>query len=214
VLVGEQRAGLLERHPACVVDLVRRSEGACGRGHLPVADGLGSSLRIMVGGGPDLTGQPAAQSRLLLDLAQRRLGLGLARVELALGERPVVVGRPVDQDDLDPAAPAMAPDDPAAGRTTDSVMTDRLAGSGQRLPGLQPPASPLAAPTPHHPAHWLSLSLVRRVRRPRCPLCRRGTGGHVTIAATRPSVESMASLSLARVASLHADAQSVTTRNS
>jgi hypothetical protein len=30
-------------------------------------------------------------------------------------ERPVVIGRPVDQDDLDPAALATAPDDPAAG---------------------------------------------------------------------------------------------------
>jgi hypothetical protein len=30
----------------------------------------------------------------------------------------------------------------------------------------------------------LSLSLVRRTRRPRCPLCRRGAGGHVTVAAT------------------------------
>jgi hypothetical protein len=115
MLVGEQRGGLLERHPAGVVDLVRRSEGARGRGHLPVADGLGPSLGITVGGGPDLTAQPAAQARLLLDLAQRRLRLGLARVELALGERPVVIGRPVDQDDLDPAALATAPDDPAAG---------------------------------------------------------------------------------------------------
>ena len=33
----------------------------------------------------------------------------------ALGERPVVIGRLVDQDDLDPAALATAPDDPAAG---------------------------------------------------------------------------------------------------
>jgi hypothetical protein len=57
----------------------------------------------------------APSGRLLLDLAQRRLRLGLARVELALGERPVVIGGPVDQDDLDPAALATAPDDPAAG---------------------------------------------------------------------------------------------------
>ena len=85
MLVGEQRGCLLERHPARVVDLVRRSEAAPGRGHLPVADGLGPSLGITVGGGPDLPAQPAAQPRLLFDLAQRRLGLGLARVELAFG---------------------------------------------------------------------------------------------------------------------------------
>src|SRR5512133_1445859 len=114
-LVAEQPGCLLERHPACVVDLIRWSEGARGRGHLPVADGFGSSLRITVGTGPDLTAQPAPQPRLLLDLAQRRLRLGLARVELALGERPVVIDRPVDQDNLHPAARATAPDDPAAG---------------------------------------------------------------------------------------------------
>ena len=115
MLVGEQHGCRLEWHPACVVDLVRWSEGACGRGHLPVADGLGPSLGITVGGGPDLTAQPAAQARLLLDLAHRRLRLGLARVELALGERPVVICRPVNQHDLDRAALALAPDDPAPG---------------------------------------------------------------------------------------------------
>jgi hypothetical protein len=51
---------------------------------------------------------------LYLDLAHRRLGLGLPLVELPLGERPVVVGRPVHHDDLD-AAVATAPDDPAGG---------------------------------------------------------------------------------------------------
>jgi hypothetical protein len=84
MLVGEQPGCLLERYPARVVDLVRRSQGARGRGHLPVADGFGSSLGVTVGAGPDLAAQPAAQPRLLLDLTQRRLGLGLARVELAL----------------------------------------------------------------------------------------------------------------------------------
>jgi hypothetical protein len=36
-------------------------------------------------------------------------------MELPLGERPVVIGRPVDQDDLDRAVLAVAPDDAAAG---------------------------------------------------------------------------------------------------
>jgi hypothetical protein len=36
-------------------------------------------------------------------------------------------------------------------RATVSVTTNRLAESGERLPGLRPLASPLAAPTPHHP---------------------------------------------------------------
>jgi hypothetical protein len=57
-----------------------------------------------------------------------------------------------------------------------SVTTNHLAASGERLPGRRPLASPLAAPTPHHPAHRVSRSLVRRTRRPRCPLCRRGCG--------------------------------------
>ena len=85
MLVGEQPWCLPERHPAGVVDLVGGCEGAGGRGHLPVADGLGSALGVTVGGGADLTAQPAPQPGLLLDLAQGRLGLGLARVELALG---------------------------------------------------------------------------------------------------------------------------------
>jgi hypothetical protein len=115
MVVGQQPERLPERHPAGVVDLVGRSERAGGRGHLPVADGLGSPLGITVAAGPDLAAQPAPEPGLLLDLAQRRLGLGLARVELALGKRPVVIGRPVDQDDLDRTALVMAPDDPAAG---------------------------------------------------------------------------------------------------
>ena len=104
MVVGQQPERLPERHPAGVVDLVGRSERAGGRGHLPVADGLGSPLGITVAAGPDLAAQPAPEPGLLLDLAQRRLGLGLARVELALGKRPVVIGRPVDQDDLDRTA--------------------------------------------------------------------------------------------------------------
>jgi hypothetical protein len=55
MVVSEQPRCLPERHPAGVVDLVGGPEGAGGRGHLPVADGFGSSLGITVGGGPDLT---------------------------------------------------------------------------------------------------------------------------------------------------------------
>jgi hypothetical protein len=56
--------------------------------------------------GLELLLQPAAQSGLLLDLAQRGLLEALTGVELALGQRPVVVARamhdrdtPVPHDD-------------------------------------------------------------------------------------------------------------------
>jgi hypothetical protein len=84
----------------------------------------------------------------------------------------------------DRAAPRHDARDPPLARATVSVTTNHLAESGERLPGRRPLASPLAAPTPHHPAHRVSHSLVRRTRRPRCPRCRRGAGGHATVAAT------------------------------
>jgi hypothetical protein len=94
---------------------------------------------------------------------------------------------------LPPAEPGRAttepplvttPEIPPPARATVAVTTNRLAESGERLPGRRRLASPLAAPTPHHPAHRVSRSRVRCARRPRCPLCRRGVGGHVTVAAT------------------------------
>ena len=60
----------------------------------------------------ELVAEPAAQPGLLLDLAQRGLLPALAGVELALGQRPVVVARAVHDRDLAPAG-AAAHDDAA-----------------------------------------------------------------------------------------------------
>jgi hypothetical protein len=243
MVVGEQHEGLPERHPAGVVDLVRHPQGACGRGHLPVADSFGSSLRITVGAGPDLAAQPAAQPRLLLDLAQRRLGLGLARVELALGERPVVIARPVDQDDLDPAALPRRQTIPPPARTTDSVTTRRLAGSSAparpwatapcAVAAVAPaqafavkaagasqgpcvalvPGSPVAAPASAPPSRSFPSPWLAVLGLPPATRCW-WPGRGLTFAATSASVRSRTSPLLPMVTtSFHAGEQSVTTRS-
>ena len=81
-----------------------RSRGVAVRLHQPVADDLRAALVVAVGDGRELVAQPAAQPDLLLDLAQRGLLPALAGVELALGQRPVVVARAVHDDQLDGAA--------------------------------------------------------------------------------------------------------------
>src|SRR5207237_3657682 len=50
---------------------------------------------------------------LLPDLPQRRLLGLLARLQLSLGQRPVVLARTVDHGDLDPASRAPMADDPS-----------------------------------------------------------------------------------------------------
>jgi hypothetical protein len=65
---------------------------------------------VLVRGRLELLAQLAAQAGLLLDLAQRRLLEALAGIELALGQGPVVVLGPVDDQDQ-----AVALDDPSGG---------------------------------------------------------------------------------------------------
>src|SRR6202012_3215885 len=97
--------------PAQLVDLVVGREAVVrGHVHQPVADDLVPALAVGVAGGRELAAERAAQAGLLVDLAHRALLPALARVELALGQRPVVIARPVDQRD-----PPAAPHD-AAGR--------------------------------------------------------------------------------------------------
>ena len=69
--------------------------------HQPVAHDLGAALAVLVGRRLELGAEAAAQPDLLLDLAQRGVLPALALVELALGQRPVVVARAVHDHDLD-----------------------------------------------------------------------------------------------------------------
>src|SRR5437588_700533 len=107
VVVGEGRTRLCEGNPPQLVHLGVGCElpvgGAQGL-HRPVADDLRPSLPVPVA---DLAGglaKAAVQPRLLLHLPERRLLVGLAGIELALGQRPVVVGGAMDQRHLDRAA--------------------------------------------------------------------------------------------------------------
>ena len=115
VRIAQQRGRGRHVHPAHLVHLVVRLESrvAVLRLHQPVADGLLAPLVVAVGHRRQLLAEPAAQPDLLLDLAQRGLLPRLARVELALRQRPVVVARPVHDDELELPARRAAPDDAA-----------------------------------------------------------------------------------------------------
>jgi len=69
------------------------------RRHAPPPHGLGPALAVGVGVGVELLEQRTAQARLLEHLAQGRRLPVLAALELALGQRPVVVARAVDDED-------------------------------------------------------------------------------------------------------------------
>src|SRR5262245_60269001 len=133
---------LVERHPAGVVDFVRRSQGAADGAHLPVPNGLPAIPAVSVLRRSELRPEPAPQSRLFLHLAKRRRLLAFAGLELALRVRPVVVGRTMDEDDLDVARARTAPDQPTAG--ADGLLTLAHRGvsrRGERAPRRAPEAA-------------------------------------------------------------------------
>ena len=68
------------------------------------------------------------KSRPPLDLAERGLLLHLARMELALRKRPVVVGAAVDDCDLEDAVLARPADEPACRMTTVFHIHERSFG--------------------------------------------------------------------------------------
>src|SRR5205823_1807347 len=76
-----------------------------------ISNDLFPTLVIHVRTGPECILRRAPQACLLLDLAKSRVELVLFRLELALGEGPVVVGGPVDHGHLDAAPSAGLPDD-------------------------------------------------------------------------------------------------------
>jgi hypothetical protein len=109
--VGQQRLRLAERDPAHLVDLVVGLARVDRDGlHEPPANPLGTSLAVDVAVPVELAQQPPADAGLLEDLAQRGLLPGLAPLELALRQRPVVVAGAVHHEHL-----AVAHDDAACG---------------------------------------------------------------------------------------------------
>src|SRR5688572_10353747 len=87
--IREQFGGGPEAEPADGADLVARLRLAPDHRHGPVADDLRPALAVVVGGGRQLEVELTAEPGLLLHLAEGALPVGLARLELALGEGPV-----------------------------------------------------------------------------------------------------------------------------
>ena len=82
--VVEQRRRLTRARPAHLVDLVRRDRLRVRCDHHPVPHLLRAAARVDVRRRLRLSAEQAAQAGLLLDLAERRVPLGLARLELPL----------------------------------------------------------------------------------------------------------------------------------
>src|SRR5687767_2449722 len=103
----ERAARLLQVRPANVVDLIVRLEVSVQRAHEVVADDLRAiedEVARLTGRADDL----AAETRLLRNLTQGAVLVGLAVLTLALRQAPVVVLRPVHEQDS-----AVAHDDAA-----------------------------------------------------------------------------------------------------
>ena len=120
-----------ERQPAQLVDLVGGREVAAGGLHHPVVDPLAARRRRVIAGlrrcrRPTTTARPVSSPT-----SRTAACSGCSpRVELALGQRPVVVPGPVHERDLEAAVRARPPDTPPAarddalGRASASVLTD------------------------------------------------------------------------------------------
>ena len=118
-VAGQDRGRTVERQPAEVVDLVVRGERAGVGPHRPPVDDLqpldpGHALDVA------RLAQRAADAdpvtRFLQDLPHGALDLRLARRQLALGQAPVVVARPMDDGDLHPRSRPRFARRPSAGR--------------------------------------------------------------------------------------------------
>src|SRR5262249_43096412 len=98
--IRQQLIGLAEGDPARCVDLVPVGELAAADVHVPVADTLGPALRVRVERRRQLRTEGAHETGLLFDLPESALLVRLVRLGLPLGEAPVVVPRPVDDENL------------------------------------------------------------------------------------------------------------------
>jgi hypothetical protein len=113
--VGQDAGRRGDADPSHRIHLVTRRRVAGDRPHQPVADHLVPALAIDVGRRAQLLAERAAQPGLLLDLPQRRVLVRLAGVQLPLGQCPVVVAGPVDEQELGRAGVVEAGDEPAGG---------------------------------------------------------------------------------------------------
>ena len=119
------------RKPESLVDLMLERERPTHHFHQPVANCLRAPLRIGVGRRLELATERAAQPGLLLDLADGTLLVALAPFDLPFGERPVVVLRPMDEQDLD-RRPGTADNDAAGGTNERAQRTALRAASSRR----------------------------------------------------------------------------------
>ena len=123
--VAEGLHGLGKRHPADLVHLLVGDEGAPEGMHQPVPDDLRPPVAVRVADLPGGAVEPALESGLLPDLPEgRRLG-GLASLQLALGEAPVVVRGTVHHGDERRAAVEPPHDDASCGLHNPSVAHGR-----------------------------------------------------------------------------------------
>ncbi len=101
-VVRQEPRRLSTGHPAGVVGLGGRLERPADGLEAPVADALRPAVPVDIRGRRQLLAERALEACLLQHLPQRALLVGLARLALALRERPVVVLRTVDHEHLDP----------------------------------------------------------------------------------------------------------------
>src|SRR5829696_5080580 len=127
-VVGEQRPRRRQAQPLDLVDLVARRELPADDGHDEVAHRLGAALAVDVARAGQLGAEEAGEARLLLDLAEGGLLVALALLPLALGEGPVLVLRPVDDEHLGHAPGTGAPHDPSGGPDGHDLIHVRIAG--------------------------------------------------------------------------------------
>src|SRR6266536_4607544 len=120
--VGEDAGGLVDRDPLDGVHFVARSRHPTRRVHHPVAHELEPSLAVGVRGAGQLEPEGAPEPGLLLHLAERAFLVGLAALELALGEGPVPALRTVNEQHLDAAVTSL-PRDHAACRMHDGCRS-------------------------------------------------------------------------------------------
>ena len=79
------------------IDLVVGSERTTLDRHHEVAHPFGVPVAISIAHLCKFATKGAAISGLFVDLTQRRFGRGLTGIELAFGQRPIAVARPVHQ---------------------------------------------------------------------------------------------------------------------
>jgi hypothetical protein len=105
--IRQQATGLLQPNPPKLINLKIGGEGPPSCLHDPIGHGLRAPLAVDVFGVPDEADEVTGKPGFLLHLSTGRLFESLARLELALGERPVLVQRPVDHRQLErPVLPA------------------------------------------------------------------------------------------------------------